>query len=198
MSSSPRSSTQINLMEGFDFTTLTRHELEILDDFTTGEGNLRLPELLGSIIKVFQKTWRERDINAKAGPATEFVDFSEYQGSKANNPMYSLLILRLTLKFAKDQGDEDMKKDILEKMAVEWRKFLDWFDWHNDEEEEGEEKEEEEEPPEFSVSRTEFAQYKAFQEGYAGMPGWFRVDDTKANEIMNRYNDLATHYGYEN
>ena len=142
MSSSPRSATQINKMEKFDFTTLTGHELEILDDFTSGEGNLRLPELLGSIIKVFQKTWRERDINAKAGPATEFVDFSEYQGSKANNPMYSLLMLRLILKFAKEQGDEDMRKDILDKMAVEWRKFLDWFDWHNDEEEEGEEKEE--------------------------------------------------------
>ena len=63
------------------------------------------------------------------------MEFSEYRGSKANNPMYSLLILRLTLKFAKDQGDEDMKKDILEKMAVEWRKFLDWFNWHNDDEE---------------------------------------------------------------
>ena len=71
---------------------------------------------------------------------------------------------------------------------------MDWFDWNNDGEEEGEEKEEE--LPEFAVSRTEFAQYKAFQEGYAGMPNWFRVDDTKADEIMNRYNDLATHYGY--
>jgi hypothetical protein len=181
-------------MENFDFTTLTSHELEILDDFTTGEGNLRLPELINSIIKVFKKVWTETDINVKAGPATEFIDFSEYQGSKANNPMYSLLILRLTLKFAKEQGNEDMRKDILDKMAVEWRKFLDWFDWHNDEEEEGEEKEEE--PPEFDVSRTEFAQYRAFQEGYAGMPHWFRVDDTKANEIMNRYNDLAAHYGY--
>ena len=143
MSSSPRSATQINLMEDFDFTTLTGHELEILDDFTTGEGNLRLTELLGSIIKVFQKTWRERDINAKAGPATEFVDFSEYQGSKANNPMYSLLILRLTLKFAKDKGDEDMKKDILERMKVEWGKFLDWFNWRvYEDDEECEEKEE--------------------------------------------------------
>jgi len=194
MSSSPRSATQINKMENFDFTTLTSHELEILDDFTTGEGNLRLPELINSIIKVFKKVWTETDINVKAGPATEFIDFSEYQGSKANKPMYSLLILRLTLKFAKEQGNEDMRKDILDKMAVEWRKFLDWFDWHNDEEEEGEEKEEE--PPEFDVSRTEFAQYRAFQEGYAGMPHWFRVDDTKANEIMNRYNDLAAHYGY--
>lgn len=197
MSSSPRSATQINLMEDFDFTTLTRHELDILEDFTAGESdsNLRLVELLNSITKVFQKIWRERDMNAKAGAATEFVDFSEYQGSKANNPMYSLLILRLTLKFAKDKGDEDMKKDILERMKVEWRKFLDWFNWRAyEDDEEGEEKEEER--PEFAVSRTEFAQYKAFQEGYAAMPNWFRVDDTKANEIMNRYNDLATHYGY--
>ena len=101
----------------------------------------------------------------------------------------------MTLKFAKDKGDEDMKENILDKMKVEWKKFLDWLNWNNDEEEEeGEEKEEE--PPEFAVSRTEFAQYKAFQEGYAPMPNWFRVDDTKANEIMNRYNDLATHYGY--
>lgn len=194
MSSSPRSATQINKMEKFDFTTLTRHELEILDDFTTGDGNIRVTQLINSIIKVFKKVWAETDINAKAGPSTEFMDFSEYQGSKANNPMYSLLILRLTLKFAKEQGNEDMRKDILEKMAVEWRKFLDWFYWNNDGEEEGEEKEEE--LPEFVVSRTEFAQYKAFQEGYAGMPNWFRVDDTKADEIMNRYNDLATHYGY--
>ena len=197
MSSSPRSATQINLMEDFDLTTLTGHELEILDDFTAGDSdsNLRLTELLNSITKVFQKIWRERDMNAKAAQAIEFVDFSEYQGSKANNPMYSLLILRLTLKFAKDKGDEDMKKDILERMKVEWGKFLDWFNWRaHEDDEEGEEKEEE--PPEFAVSRTEFAQYKAFQEGYAAMPNWFRVDDTKANEIMNRYNDLATHYGY--
>ena len=192
MSSSPRSATQINLMEDFDFTTLTRHELDILDDFTAGDSdsNLRLVELLNSITKVFQKIWRERDMNAKAGAATEFVDFSEYQGSKANNPMYSLLILRLTLKFAKDKGDEDMKKSILDNMKIEWGKFLDWFKWRAYEDEEGEEKEEE--PPEFAVSRTEFAQYKAFQEGYAAMPNWFRVDDTKANEIMNRYNELAT------
>ena len=196
MSSSPRSATQINLMEDFDFTTLTGHELEILDNFTAGDSdsNLRLTELLNSITKVFQKIWRERDMNVKAAQAIEFVDFSEYQGSKANNPMYSLLILRLTLKFAKDKGDEDMKKDILERMKVEWGKFLDWFNWRNNDDEEGEEKEEER--PEFAVSRTEFAQYKAFQEGYAAMPNWFRVDDTKANEIMNRYNDLATHYGY--
>ena len=196
MSSSPRSATQISFMEDFDFTTLTGHELEILDDFTAGDSdsNLRLVELLNSITKVFQKIWRERDMNVKAAQAIEFVDFSEYQGSKANNPMYSLLILRLTLKFAKDKGDEDMKKDILERMKVEWRKFLDWFNWRNNDDEEGEEKEEER--PEFAVSRTEFAQYKAFQEGYAAMPNWFRVDDTKANEIMNRYNDLATHYGY--
>ena len=135
MSSSPRSTTQISLMEDFDFTSLSGHELEILDDFTAGESdsNLRLTELLNSITKVFQKIWRERDMNAKAGKAIEFVDFSEYQGSKTNNPMYSLLILRLTLKFAKDKGDEDMKKDILEKMKVEWRKFSDWFNWGNNE-----------------------------------------------------------------
>ena len=47
--------------------------------------------------------------------------------------MYSLLILRLTLKFAKDKGDEDMKKAILERMKVEWGKFLDWFNWRNNE-----------------------------------------------------------------
>ena len=135
MSSSPRSATQINLMEDFDFTTLTGHELEILDDFTAGDSdsNLRLVELLNSITRVFQKIWRERDMNAKAASAIEFIDFSEYQGSKANNPMYSLLILRLTLKFAKDKGDEDMKKDILERMKVEWGKFLDWFNWRNNE-----------------------------------------------------------------
>ena len=135
MSSSPRSATQINLMEDFDFTTLTGHELEILDNFTAGDSdsNLRLTELLNSITKVFQKIWREKDMNVKAAQAIEFVDFSEYQGSKANNPMYSLLILRLTLKFAKDKGDEDMKKDILERMKVEWGKFLDWFNWGNNE-----------------------------------------------------------------
>ena len=72
-------------------------------------------------------------MNVKAAQAIEFVDFSEYEGSKANNPMYSLLILRLTLKFAKDKGDEDMKKDILERMKVEWGKFLDWFNWRNNE-----------------------------------------------------------------
>lgn len=134
MSSSPRSATQISLMEDFDFTTLTGHELEILDDFTAGDSDsIRLTELLNSITKVFQKIWRERDMNAKAGPATEFVDFSEYEGSKANNPMYSLLILRLTLKFAKDKGDEDMKKTILDNMKIEWKKFLDWFNWGNNE-----------------------------------------------------------------
>ena len=196
MSSSPRSATQINLMEDFDLTTLTGHELEILYDFTAGDSdrNLRLTELHNSITKVFQKIWRERDMNAKAASAIEFMDFSEYQGSKANNPMYSLLILRLTLKFAKDKGDEEMRKDILEKMKVEWGKFLDWFNWRKDEEEEGEEKEEE--LPDFTVSRTEFAQYKAFQEGFAGMPNWFLNDDIKANEIMSRYNELAEYYGY--
>jgi hypothetical protein len=122
-------------MEDFDFTTLTGHELEILDDFTAGDSdsNLRLTELLNSVTKVFQKIWRERDMNAKAAQAIGFVDFSEYQGSKANNPMYSLLILRLTLKFAKDKGDEETRKDILEKMKVEWGKFLDWFNWRNNE-----------------------------------------------------------------
>ena len=196
MSSSPRSATQINLMEDFDLTTLTGHELEILYDFTAGDSdsNLRLTELLNSITRVFQKIWRERDMNAKAASAIEFIDFSEYQGSKANNPMYSLLILRLTLKFAKDKGDEEMRKDILEKMKVEWGKFLDWFNWRKDEEEEGEEKEEE--LPDFTVSRTEFAQYKAFQEGFAGMPNWFLNDDIKANEIKSRYNELAEYYGY--
>ena len=35
-----------------------------------------------------------------------------------------------------------MKEDILDKMKVEWKKFLDWFNWNNDEEEEeGEEDE---------------------------------------------------------
>ena len=196
MSSSPRSATQINLMEDFDLTTLTGHELEILYDITAGdsESYLRLNVLLNSITKVFLIIWREREMNAKAASAIEFMDFSEYQGSKANNPMYSLLILRLTLKFAKDKGDEEMRKDILEKMKVEWGKFLDWFNWRKDEEEEGEEKEEE--LPDFTVSRTEFAQYKAFQEGFAGMPNWFLNDDIKANEIMSRYNELAEYYGY--
>ena len=78
-------------------------------------------------------------MNAKAASAIKFMDFSEYQGSKANNPMYSLLILRLTLKFAKDNGDEDMKKDILERMKVEWRKFLDWFNWRIYEDDEDDE-----------------------------------------------------------
>ena len=129
MSSSPRSATQINKMENFDFTTLTSHELEILDDFTTGEGNLRPTDLLNSIMKVFEKIWRERDVNAKAASAIEFMDFSEYQGSKANNPMYSLLVLRMVLKFAKDKGDEALIPDIYEKIKVEWGKFLDWFNW---------------------------------------------------------------------
>ena len=73
------------------------------------------------------------------------MDFSEYEGSKINNPMYSLLVLRMVLKYAKDSGDEDMIKDIYSKIAVEWGKFLDWFNWRaeSDEEEEGEEKEEE-------------------------------------------------------
>ena len=191
MSSSPRSTTQINKMEDFNpYTTLTRHELEILDDFLNGGGN-QLIELISSIMKVFKKIWRERDKNAKAGPATEFMDFSEYEGSKANNPMYSLLILRMTLKFAKDKGDKDMKKNILDNMKIEWKKLVNWLNWDD---EEGEE--EEEEPPEFAVSRTEFAQYKAFQEGFAGMPNWFLNDDIKANEIMSRYNELSAHYGY--
>ena len=38
-----------------------------------------------------------------------------------------------------------MIKDIYSKIAIEWGKFLDWFNWRaeSDEEEEGEEKEEE-------------------------------------------------------
>ena len=193
MSSSPRSTTQINKMEDFNpYTTLTRHELEILDDFLNGGGN-QLIELISSIMKVFKKIWRERDKNAKAGPATEFMDFSEYEGSKANNPMYSLLILRMTLKFAKDKGDEDMKKSILDNMKIEWKKIVNWFDWDNDDEE-GEEKEEER--PEFAVSRTEFAQFLAYKEGFAGMPAWFLNDDSKANEIEDRYGELSDHYGY--
>ena len=148
MSSSPRSTTQIKLMESFDLTTLTGHELEILNDFTGEDSNLRqnlTNQLINSIIKVYQKIWRERDINASAAQAMEFMDFSEYEGSKINNPMYSLLVLRMVLKFAKDSGDEDMLTDIYSKIAVEWGKFLDWFNWRaeSDEEEEGEEKEEE-------------------------------------------------------
>ena len=145
MSSSPRSATQINLMEDFDFTTLTRHEFDILVDFTGEDSNLRPNQLINSIMKVYQKIWRERDINASAAQAIEFMDFSEYEGSKINNPMYSLLVLRMVLKYAKDSGDEDMIKDIYSKIAVEWGKFLDWFNWRaeSDEEEEGEEKEEE-------------------------------------------------------
>ena len=145
MSSSPRSATQINLMEDFDFTTLTRHELDILEDFTGEDSNLRPNQLINSITKVYQKIWRERDINASAAQAIEFMDFSEYEGSKINNPMYSLLVLRMVLKYAKDSGDEDMITDIYSKIAVEWGKFLDWFNWRaeSDEEEEGEEKEEE-------------------------------------------------------
>ena len=145
MSSSPRSATQINLMEDFDFTTLTRHEFDILVDFTGEDSNLRPNQLINSITKVYQKIWRERDINASAAQAIEFMDFSEYEGSKINNPMYSLLVLRMVLKYAKDSGDEDMIKDIYSKIAVEWGKFLDWFNWRaeSDEEEEGEEKEEE-------------------------------------------------------
>ena len=148
MSSSPRSTTQINLMESLDLTTLTGHELEILNDFMGEDSNLRLNltnQLINSIIKVYQKIWRERDINASAAQAMEFMDFSEYEGSKINNPMYSLLVLRMVLKYAKDSGDEDMITDIYSKIAVEWGKFLDWFNLRaeSDEEEEGEEKEEE-------------------------------------------------------
>ena len=144
MSSSPRSVTQINKMEKFDFTTLTRHELDILEDFTGEDSNLRPNQLINSITKVYQKIWRERDINASAAQAIEFMDFSEYEGSKINNPMYSLLVLRMVLKYAKDSGDEDMIKDIYSKIAIEWGKLLHWFNWNNDEDdEEGEEKEEE-------------------------------------------------------
>ena len=147
MSSSPRSTTQIKLMESFDLTTLTGHELEILNDFTGEDSNLRpnlTNQLINSIIKVYQKIWRERDINASAAQAIEFMDFSEYEGSKMNNPMYSLLVLRMVLKFAKESGDEDMIKDIYSKIAVEWGKFLDWFNWRAyEDDEEGEEKEEE-------------------------------------------------------
>ena len=145
MSSSPRSATQINLMEDFDLTTLTRHERDILVDWGGEDSNLRPNQLINSITKVYQKIWRERDINASAAQAIEFMDFSEYEGSKMNNPMYSLLVLRMVLKYAKESGDEDMIKDIYSKIAVEWGKFLDWFNWRaeSDEEEEGEEKEEE-------------------------------------------------------
>ena len=144
MSSSPRSATQINLMEDFDFTTLTRHELDILEDFTGEDSNLRPNQLINSITKVYQKIWRERDINASAAQAMEFMDFSEYEGSKINNPMYSLLVLRMVLKFAKESGDEDMIKGIYSKIAIEWGKLLDWFNWRAyEDDEEGEEKEEE-------------------------------------------------------
>tara|TARA_Y100001935_G_scaffold161028_1_gene132441 strand:+ start:236 stop:631 length:396 start_codon:yes stop_codon:yes gene_type:complete len=131
-------------MEDFDFTTLTRHELDILEDFTREDSNLRPNQLINSIMKVYKKIWRERDINASAAQAIEFMDFSEYEGSKMNNPMYSLLVLRMVLKFAKESGDEDMIKDIYSKIAVEWGKFLDWFNWRAyEDDEEGEEKEEE-------------------------------------------------------
>ena len=143
MSSSPRSATQINLMEDFDFTTLTRHERDILVDWGGEDSNLRPNQLINSITKVYQKIWRERDINASAAQAIEFMDFSEYEGSKMNNPMYSLLVLRMVLKYAKDSGDEDMLTDIYSKIAVEWGKFLDWFNWRADSDDEGEEKEEE-------------------------------------------------------
>ena len=87
-------------------------------------------------MKVYQKIWRERDINASAAQAIEFMDFSEYEGSKINNPMYSLLVLRMVLKYAKDSGDEDMIKDIYSKIAIEWGKFLDWFNWRAESDEE--------------------------------------------------------------
>ena len=60
MSSSPRSATQINLMEDFDFTTLTRRELDILVDFTGEDSNLRPNQLINSIMKVYQKIWEKR------------------------------------------------------------------------------------------------------------------------------------------
>tara|TARA_A100001234_G_scaffold199334_1_gene190629 strand:- start:412 stop:804 length:393 start_codon:yes stop_codon:yes gene_type:complete len=130
-------------MEDFDFTTLTRHERDILVDWGGEDSNLRPNQLINSITKVYQKIWRERDINASAAQAIEFMDFSEYEGSKMNNPMYSLLVLRMVLKYAKDSGDEDMITDIYSKIAVEWGKFLDWFNWRADSDDEGEEKEEE-------------------------------------------------------
>ena len=175
-----------------DFSTLTNHELEIMKDFL--EGKLTATELINSIIKVFRKVWEETDMSANAGKAVDFMNFSEYEGKVSNNPMYGLLVLRIILKFSKDQNDEDTKEDIYKKIAIEWKTFLDWFNLCDDD---GEgDKKEEEEPVEFVVSQTEFAQYLAFHEGHAGMPTWFMNNDVKANEINTRYNELAAYYGY--
>ena len=175
-----------------DFSTLTNHELEIMEDFI--EGNLTASALINSIIKVFKKVWVETDVNANAGKALDFMNFSEYKGKVINNPMYSLLVLRMVLKFSKEQNNEYVKEDVYKKIAIEWKKFLDWFNWRDDDGK-GDEKEEEE-PVEFVVSQTEFAQYLAFHEGHAGMPTWFMNDDVKVNEINTRYNELAKYYGY--
>lgn len=175
----------------FDFSTLTNHELEIMTDYL--EGNLTASALINSIIKVFKKVWVETDMSVNAGKAVDFMNFSEYEGKVSNNPMYGLLVLRIILKFSKDQNDEDTKEDIYKKIAIEWNTFLDWFNWRDDVE--CDEKEEEE-LVEFVVSQTEFAQYLAFHEGHAGMPTWFMNDDVKANEINTRYNELAAYYGY--
>lgn len=60
--------------------------------------------------------------------------------------------------------------------------------------------------PCYSVTKSEFEEYKRFQRGEvdpetgerAGLPEWFQVDDQKGLEIMHNYQDLSQLYGNSN
>ena len=44
------------------------------------------------------------------------------------------------------------------------------------------------------VTKQDFLEYKIFQRGFSTIPAWFHTNDTKADEIMTKFNELAKHY----
>lgn len=46
----------------------------------------------------------------------------------------------------------------------------------------------------FAVTKQNFLEYKIFQRGFSTIPAWFHTNDTKADEIMTKFNELAKHY----
>lgn len=46
----------------------------------------------------------------------------------------------------------------------------------------------------FAVTKQDFLEYTIFQRGFSTIPAWFYTNDTKADEIMTKFNELAKHY----
>jgi len=124
--SSPRSSIDIHLIDG-DFPVLTNHERQIMTEFCKDD-DLNLLNLMNAIIKVFKQVWNDWDSEGKFTEALNQMNFTEIEGSRIHNPFFSLIVLKMTLKYTND----DTKKDIIKNIKNEWVKFLKWFDLYDE------------------------------------------------------------------